>query len=500
VKLLRILPPLLLLCILVLAPGCRKDARFTNDPNARLEFSNDTVLFDTVFTTVGSVTKRFTVRNRNTNAVRVNIGLEGGSTSPYRINVDGSSGLVFEGVEILGGDSLFVFVEVTLGPGGVNTPFVIEDHILFNTNGNVQKVLLAAWGQDAHFYRPDRFIQGFPPFSIIAGGTDENGNTICEEVTWPNDKPYVLYGYAVVDSCSTLRIDPGVRVYVHGGGGLWIYRYGRILAEGTVQERITFQSDRLEPLYQDLPGQWDRIWINEGPEGQDHLLQNVEVRNALIGIQCETFPLNPMEPTSAARLLLENVVVRNSSLAGILSRNFRITSNNLLVADAGQFCVALTGGGEYEFNHSTIANFWNFSIRQSPAFVMTNTYEDIFGSLQVRPITGSLFRNGIIHGSNTNEFLIEVDNAAPVDYAFRHFMLRTDQNTSGPQFDQPTIWRNQNPGFVSTTEKDFRLTQASFARNKGESTPGGVFDLLGQLRNCDPNAPGIDLGCYEWCP
>src|SRR5690606_8979034 len=135
---------------------------------------------------------------------------------------DGSPGTSFEGVEIAGGDSVYVFVEATLGPGGVNTPFIIEDHILFRTNGNEQRVLLTAWGQDAHFFRPDRSIQGLPRFSIIAG-LDDNGNSICETVTWTNDKPYVIYGYAAVDSCSTLRIEPGVRVYVHGGGGLWVY-------------------------------------------------------------------------------------------------------------------------------------------------------------------------------------------------------------------------------------------------------------------------------------
>ncbi|MCB0813410.1 MAG: hypothetical protein KDB87_09655, partial [Flavobacteriales bacterium] len=158
-----------------------------------------------------SVTKRFTVRNRNDQAVRVDIALEGGSPSPYRINVDGASGLTFSQVEILGGDSLFVFVEVLPGQGGVNTPFIVEDRILFNTNGNEQEVLLVAWGQDAHIFRPDRSIPGFPDFSIIAG-LDDQGNPTCETVTWPNDKPYVIYGYAVVDSCSTLQIDPGVKV------------------------------------------------------------------------------------------------------------------------------------------------------------------------------------------------------------------------------------------------------------------------------------------------
>jgi len=494
--------PLILLLAVVALSGCRRERLFTDDPGVRLSFSRDTVLFDTVFTTVGTVTKRFTARNPNNRAVRVDIALEGGGPSPFRINVDGSPGTRFEGVEIPGGDSVYVFVEATLGPGGVNTPFIIEDQILFRTNGNEQRVLLTAWGQDAHFIFPGPdSIQSpnLPPFRIIAG-RDANGQEICETVTWTNDKPYVIYGYAAVDSCSTLRIEPGVRVYVHGGGGLWIYRWGRILAEGTLDQPITFQSDRLEPFYAEVPGQWDRIWINDGPAGQDNRLVNVVVKNALIGIQCETWPGIPEAPTSEAKLVLNNVKIRNCSAAGILSRNYRIESNNLLVGDCGQYGVALTGGGEYFFNHSTIANHWNYGVRNTPAFIMTNTYLDIRNRLQVRAVTNSRFTNGIIHGGNNNEFKLEFDNGIAPQLAFERMLIRTDQSTTGAFFpDASTIHRNANPGFVSVTDRDFRLTEGSFARNKGtSSTIEAINDIGGNLRNCDGG--GFDLGCFEWCP
>lgn len=496
----RLTLPLLLLTTVLLF-SCRRDNLFTDSPGVRLNFSRDTVLFDTIFTTVPfSVTKRFVARNPENRAVRVNIALEGGSPSPFRINVDGASGVAFENVEIGPGDSVYVFVEASLDQANQNSPLIHEDRILFNTNGTEQSVLLVAWGQDAHFFYPNRAIQGFPPFQIIAGVNDQ-GQSICETVTWPNDKPYVIYGYAVVDSCSTLRIDPGVRVHVHGGGGLWIYRWGRILAEGTLEQPITFQSDRLEPFYAELPGQWDRIWINDGPAGADNLLQNVVVKNALIGVQCETWPLQPQAPTSAAKVVLNNVRIRNCSAAGILSRNYRIESNNLLVGDCGQYAVALTGGGEYFFNHTTVANYWSFGIRQTPAFIMTNTYQDITGTIQVRDILASQFVNGIIHGSNTNEFQLEFANELTPQFTFDHFMLRTDQNTSNDSWFpfQERIYRNQNPGFVSTSDRDFRLTSNANARNKGtSSTPEAIRDLKGDLRNCDGD--GFDLGCFEWCP
>lgn len=493
------------ICLIVLSllGACRKDELFTDDPGATLSFSQEEVLFDTVFTTVPfSVTKRFRVTNPNSQSVRVDIVLEGGTPSPFRINVDGSSGTSFDDVEILAGDSLYVFVEASLDQTGQNTPLIHEDHILFVTNGNEQRVKLIAWGQDAHFFYPDHFVQGFPDYSIIAG-EDDNGDTICETVTWPNDKPYVIYGYAVVDSCSKLIIDPGVRVYVHGGGGLWIYRWGQIEANGEPAQPITFQGDRLEPFYADLPGQWDRIWINDGPAGQDNLLRNVVIKNALVGIQCENFPLYPDAATSEASLHLDNVEILNCSAAGLLSRNYSIYSTDLLVGDCGQHSVALTGGGAYYFDHTTIANLWSYEVRNTPAFIMTNTYSDITGTTQVRDIDTSLFENSIIHGSNTNEFQLELNGLSLPDsdnLQFRNILVRTDQSTNGIYFlNQSVIYRNQNPGFVDQGGRNFHLTENGYARNRATAVSLNV-DALDDLDDNPRFGAETDLGCYEFTP
>lgn len=483
--------------------ACRKDEVFTDDPGAQLTLTEDTVLFDTIFTTVGSVTKRFTVRNDNDNAVRVDVALEGGTPSPFRINVDGASGTTFDDVEILGHDSIFIFVEATLGANGANDPFIFEDHILFNTNGNEQSVLLLAWGQDAHFYYPDQLIQGLPAFSYIAGGYDQNGVQICETVTWHNDKPYVIYGYAVVDSCCKLVIDPGVKVYFHGGGGLWVYKYGQIEANGEVNDRITFQGDRLESMYDDLPNQWDRIWINEGAEGQDNLLRNCEIKNALIGVQAQTLPWTSGQPLTANRLWLDNVSITNCLTAGLYTENYRVKATNLLVGDAGQYSVVLTGSGEYHFDHATIANYWGFDIRNDPAFLLTNKFVDVFGTAQVRTIeAGSTFRNGIIHGTNGNEFKLDLDESTTPQFFFDHFMFRTDQATDdATRFDQNSTYRNLDPGFKDPSNGDFHLKCTAGAKNKAD-VPG--FDVLNDLDGQSRPNPsdcngefGVDLGCYE---
>ena len=82
----------------LIAISCKKDKGFTKN---HLDFSEDTLLFDTVFTTVGSVTKRFKVYNNNASPIRIDeIELMGGEDSPFRINFDGVPGIYHQDIEI----------------------------------------------------------------------------------------------------------------------------------------------------------------------------------------------------------------------------------------------------------------------------------------------------------------------------------------------------------------------------------------------------------------
>ena len=54
-------------------------------------------------------------------------------------------------IEIYAKDSVFVFVRVTVNPNDQNTPFFVEDKIIFETNDNEQSVLLTAYGQNANY-------------------------------------------------------------------------------------------------------------------------------------------------------------------------------------------------------------------------------------------------------------------------------------------------------------------------------------------------------------
>ena len=211
-----------MVAVVVVLSSC-EDEGYLSSPDAQLRFSVDTVMFDTIFTTVGSTTQYFTVQNPyNENVLISRIRLASGDFSNFRLNVNGEMENEVFDVEVPANDSIFIFVEVTIDPNGQNLPMVVQDSIEFTTNANIQDIKLIAYGQD---------------FVPIRG---ENLGT----TTWTSEKPYLVYDYAYVDSSSVLTIEPGTKVYFHKGAGLYVK--GSVEANGTFQQPIVFLSDRLE--------------------------------------------------------------------------------------------------------------------------------------------------------------------------------------------------------------------------------------------------------------
>ncbi|HYG49350.1 MAG TPA: hypothetical protein VD905_00530, partial [Flavobacteriales bacterium] len=232
-----------LVLVMGLFSSCRKE-QFLTDSSAKLEFSQDTVIFDTVFTTVGSVTQYLKVYNPHKGILKISeLYIQGGSASNYRLNVDGVPGKSFNDIEIGSEDSLWIFVEVTVDPNSATTPLIVSDKIIFVTNGNTQSVDLVAWGQDAHFYKPSPGTNAF--------------YLPCNH-TLATDKPNVFYGYGIVDENCDLTIPAGAKVHFHPGSGLIVYK-GTLNINGTEGNPAILQGDRLEYDYQDVSGQWEGI-------------------------------------------------------------------------------------------------------------------------------------------------------------------------------------------------------------------------------------------------
>lgn len=460
--------------------SCRKDDDFLDDASAKLEFSADTLFFDTVFSTVGSVTLSFKVRNPHNKPVSLSSVHLGGSTSSnFRINVDGNSGVSFSNVEIGAKDSIFVFASVTVDPSNQNNPFIIEDSIIFSLNGNEQKVRLVAYGQDAYFHTPDHpATQYLPAYSLVSG-------------TWKNDKPHVVYGYAVVDEDSLLTIPAGTKVYMHNGAVLWVYKGGSLKINGSLGNEVLFTSDRLDDYYRDLPGMWGRIWLSAG--STDNEINYAIIKNGNVGVHVDTVG------NSNPALVISNTIIDNMSAACLYAQGSKVNASNCVFGNAGLYSVLLNIGGEYNFVHCTIGNYWNHSTRSTPALVLNNYYKDVYGNYQIRDLVSAYFGNCIIYGSMEEELAFDkYIGGGLFNFTFENCMIKTSQ-AFGAGFIDCYKGASLNVGFTDVTSGKFSLSSSSYAIDKGKASITGtiVSDIAGNPR-ISGSQP--DLGAFEYTP
>lgn len=472
----------LLIALLLMFFSCRKASTISTDPSRKLSFSADTVMFDTVFTTLGSSTHQLMVYNPYEEDLNISeVRLMGGEQSRFKLNLDGEAGTVFHDKIVPANDSLFTFLNVTIDPTDQNTPFVVEDSLMFITNGNTQMIKLVAWGQNARYIVPDRHIEGFPPFKIIADSL--------ETVHWTNELPYVIYGYALINSYGTLQIHEGTHIYVHDGGGIWSWSDGQLIIDGTAEDPVTVEGDRLEPFFRNQPGQWDRIWLMDARPGADHIINHAIIRNGFIGIQAESF----VHATQAA-LRINNTIIENHTGLGVYAAYYAIEANNMVIDNCGQYAFAVTLGGEYYLNHATIGNYWWNSTRTTSSLFLSN-YVDVDDEHYEYPLYFEM-GNSIVYGTQEDEFgtalsAVEYDTT----YLFDHCLLRTSKYNNADAGFESCIF-NQDPMFVDYRAYDLHLSDI-LSPAVGAGSPiiatQVPFDIEGKDRTGTP-----DLGAYQY--
>jgi hypothetical protein len=461
----------LVIFTLISVSSCKKKDKIDSNPALKLTFSTDTVFFDTVFTTVGSVTQRLMVHNNNASKVMVSsIRLGGGSNSVFSLNIDGTPATAVSDVEIAAHDSIFIFVKVTLNPNNQNNPLVITDSILFNTNGNLQKVALVAWGQDAYFYRNKKLT----------------GN-----ITWDSIKPHVIYGYLRVDTGASLTIMVGTKLYFHKSAYLAVSHLSTLQILGSLEHPVRFLGDRLDPFYHDLPGQWDGIYLEKG--SHDNKINYAIIKNGNFGVSVDSaVNINQPQPM----LEIDNTIIQNMIDDDIYAYATNVSSYNCVLGDCGGASLALDFGGSYVFNYLTIGNFWSNSVRSDSALYISNyTFFNSVGKIY-NPLTRADFVNIIVYGAQDDEISID-GNASymPFNFMFDHCLLKTHKSISDPTHFNKCIV-NKDPGFVNVMTYDYEIDSISPAIGQGKDL--GIlfgFDIKGKIRGQYP-----DLGAYQYVP
>ena len=501
---------LVLSCLLTFLPGCEPKEDLVQT-SGRLEFAADSVLFDTVFTTIQTVTKRLWVYNRNRGAVKTDVSLAGTAGATYSLVINGDAGPAVSGVTIRGKDSLLVLVRAVLGDNGQATiakKFIVDDDLRFRTNGNDQTVKLVAYGQNAYFHRGDR---------------------ITANTTWRTDRPHVIFnapaaraGGAVsvgvyVLPGTTLSIPKGARVYAHAGAILLVDGTLRVnddfqpgtAATDTVKATnaniVRFQGDRLEPGYADIPGQWGGIFFTSS--SRNNSIRYAEIKNATFG----ALLFNPDATTPRPSLALNNTVIRNISGAnisfanaaasnggGIISYSGDVTATNCLFTNCGEY--AMIGvGGSYALNFCTIANYTPAFRRETSSLTFTNV-DDAKPTTKL-PTSVSI-RNSIVWGSFEDELFVK--NFADYSPVISNSLLRTKEyaTTAAVIGNTGANLVNVDPLFKRTAlvggKPDYTLQDGSPA-NTPRRAPLGIVpprDLLNLPRPTPPNTQP-SLGAYE---
>jgi hypothetical protein len=501
----RQLTILFIIGILISVSSCRTDFE-TIPSTGALEFSRDTVYLDTVFTNIGSSTYTLKVYNNSKNDITIaSIKLGKGLSSKYRMTVDGmqgNQGKLFENVNLLAKDSMYIFIETTAKVTDSNpTDFLYTDQILFDGGSNLQKVELVTLIQDAIFLYPKRFADGTTETlpigkeEIYGFLLDENDPVNGNELLFTNKKPYVIYGYAAVPSGKTVTFNPGTRVHFHAFSGLIVASKASInvngLASNTdkLENQVVFEGDRLEPDFANVPGQWGAIWLTDGSTNNN--INHLTIKNATIGLLIQN--------NDGTTMSIKNTQIYDSSNYGILAQTAKIDGENVVINNAGLGGLACTYGGDYKFTHSTFNNNWPSS---SQVAVLINNY--FTGAIpEVKSLSQATFNNCIIYGSYSNEMVLNKKEGATFDYKFNNCLLKFN-NTSNQFTNDPlyqfttdathynTIIQNKDPKFFKVSDNKLNIDESSAAFAKGNAAFLIPFDIIGNGRTLPP-----DLGAFQ---
>lgn len=464
--------------------ACKKD-KFSSI--SAITFSNDTLKFDTVFTTLGSTTKFFTIKNNESKSITIDeIKISGSSN--FRINVDGDTGTIFKNISIPAKDSIYVFVEVTINPNATNLPFVLFDSVSIKSEQKLQRVILQAYGQNAHFF---------------------DGDTIQTNTLWTNDLPYVILNTLSIGKTAKLTIDAGCKVYFGGGAALLVEGELNIQGNNDTTDAVLFRTYRLDKdiygnAYENFPGLWAGLFFLRESKGN---INNLILRNSLYGINVGNITttddaagnltkLQNAKLNNGAILEIKNSKIYNNLFYNIFGFLSTIQAENVLCYSANTNCVGLYYGGNYSFINCTFYNQSNQYISHSKTPTLAfNNYLEVDQTTTLHADSSKLeMRNSIIYGSLDEEILLDELNDNPNKLYFQ-FKYCNIKNKSGNLLTKPTFVNciNSDPKFENTTKFNFELKDDSPCINAGDDIEYfPITDLKGNSRIGKP-----DLGVYE---
>ncbi|MBO4943252.1 MAG: hypothetical protein J6C95_07465 [Muribaculaceae bacterium] len=457
---------ILLLPIIFALVGCIEDG-YTTSPSDQPVFSVDTLSIGTVFTDEPTPTHRFVVRNPHAKQLEIaEISVSGTDAGCFRLNVDGISGSRFQGVDIRGKDSIYVFVEATLPPGK-DALCTYKASIDFTTNGVHRSVPVVAQGQNVKRLK---------------------AMTIDADTRFDSTLPYQIYDSLVVAPGATLTLGPGARLCFHDKAMLVVR--GTLVAEGTAEAPVIMGGDRTGNVVGDISfdimsRQWTGVFFTKTSKA--NRLSHVLLQNTTQGVMIDGDP--EADYSTLPQLDLINTRLRNSGGMVLEAYHSDIRAVGCEFAEAADGLVYLQGG-KHSFTHCTFANYYLFSALGGPSVQFAHVSADEKTGLDDGsglPYTSASFVNCIIYGNGTD---LSHGDLKGTSINFRKCLLKS----KGSDDDNfiTCIWESDPLYYTERSEYifDYRLRPESPAIAAGDPTDAGP-DWYGQPRT-------TDLGAYVY--
>ena len=447
--------------MLLTAVSCNRDDISFDSPSQLLRFSADTVFLDTVYNQVRSETYAVKIYNDEDNDVMIpRIALQSGSSSLYRINVDGKAGTDFSNIPLRKKDSLYIFVEIA--PVANAPEAIAEDQIQIQTPAGNQHVTLFSVVQDAEFY-----IQ-----------SETNPNILGTDTNWTNEKAKIIFGDLTVAEGKTLDIQKGTKVYFHKNSGLRISKNAKLNVLGDLDQEVIFRGDRNDSRYDTIPKNWNGIKFETG----SHLNMNyTKVFGGTRGLE--------MTETQA---VISNTIIHTFQEYGIFAVKSNINASNLVMNNCGEAALGIFKGGNYSIAHSTLANYWDFnSALPALGIYATNEYQN--GTVLENGPLSLKVNNSIIYGSAENMVELKPTSGQTFSTEFNYSLLKYGTKATYATTNSIT---NKDPKFVNyfTQKMNLRLNEDSPAKGKGSPAVAATvpLDIVKISRTASPT-----MGAYQ---
>jgi hypothetical protein len=239
------------------------------------------------------------------------------------------------------------------------------------------------------------------------------------------------------------------------------------------------------------------------PWSNNNFINYAEIKGGMVGIVLQSTFDDHIE----VDLTIQNSKIQHVSSYGLRAAYSRITGFNNLITNCGISAIALEGGGNYEFNQTTVANWFTYNSRTTPSLIFTNyavlTDDKGIKHTEVRALEKVYFGNSIIYGGNQTEIAWSEDKTGAMNYNFENCLIKFDTTETPVQGDSHFVncINYKDPYFLNTREYDFHLDtlEVSPARDAGKFEIGSSYpvDLDGVSRLTDGKP---DIGAYEFIP